>query len=76
MLSEYLQDGRTGKASSKRLCMLLACFSLSISAVVLSVATLYGHDTAGALAAVCVPLAALGGAGYVGGKHVERNAAE
>jgi hypothetical protein len=74
-LREAINDGRTGKASSKRIVMLMGGAALSVSVVVLSVAALFGHPVAGELGAVSVPLAGLAGYSYVNGKQVEANRA-
>lgn len=71
-LREAINDSRTEKASSKRIVMLLAGLAMSISVIVLSVAALLGHPVSGEMAAVCVPLAGLGGYAYVNGKMAER----
>ena len=65
---------RTGQVSSKRIAMLSATFALAVATIILACAAFAGHDVAGALAAVAAPLALLGGASYVGGKHVELGA--
>lgn len=71
-LREAINDSTTGKASSKRVVMLVAGLAMSIAVVVLSVASLFGYAVAGELGAVSVPLAGLAGYGYVNGKQVER----
>lgn len=73
-LREAATDGATGRVSSKRVAMLLATLSMSITEVLLAVAALYGRDVSMALAAVSVPLAGLGGYTYVNGKANELNA--
>ncbi len=73
-LRESISDGKTGKASSKRIAMLAGAVSMSLAVVVLSAASLFGYDVAAALWAVTVPLAGLGGYSYVNGKIAERAA--
>lgn len=73
-LRESISDGKTGKASSKRIAMLAGAVSMSLAVVVLSAASLFGYDVAAALWAVTVPLAGLGGYSYVNGKIAERPA--
>ena len=73
-LREYISDGKTGQASSKRIAMLSGAISMSIAVIVLSVAAWFGYDVAAALWAVTVPLAGLGGYSYVNGKIAERPA--
>ena len=61
-----------GEVSAKRVAMLMATTALSLSVIIISVAGLVvGIDMSGPLTAVAWPLAALGGAAYVGGKRVE-----
>jgi len=67
-LCESLQDGRSGRYSSRRLAMLLATASMSAGLIILCVAQLLGRDAAMAIGAVAVPLAGLGGYSYVNGK--------
>jgi hypothetical protein len=63
-----------GDVSAKRVCMLVATLALAISVIITSIAGIVsGKDVAGALTALAWPLAALGGAAYVGGKAVESN---
>lgn len=73
-LRESISDGKTGKASSKRIAMLAGAASMSLAVIVLSAASLFGYDVAAALWAVTVPLAGLGGYSYVNGKIAERAA--
>jgi len=73
-LREALSDSATQRVSAKRLAMLLATLSMSISEVVLAIAALYGRNVDMALAAVSVPLAGLGGYSYVNGKANEMKA--
>ena len=73
-LREAINDSATGKASSKRIAMLAGAVSMSLAAVVLSAASLFGYDVAAALWAVTVPLAGLGGYSYVNGKIAEKGA--
>lgn len=70
-LREAVSDGRTGKASSKRLAMLIACAALALAVIILAVAAYFGRDVAVALGSVAVPLAGIGGFSYVGGKGAE-----
>ena len=72
LLREAVNDGRTGKASSKRIIALMGAVSLSFATVILAVAAMLGDkDVANALWAVSTPLALLGGVNYVGGKLAE-----
>ncbi|MCG2585524.1 hypothetical protein [Massilia sp. TS11] len=71
-LRESISDGRTGRASSKRVAMLLATLALALAVVILAAAAVFGRDVAAAIAAVAVPLAGIGGGAYVGGKSAER----
>lgn len=75
-LREALSDGQSGRASSKRVAMLLATLSMSIAEVILAIAALYGRQVDVALAAVSVPLAGLGGYSYVNGKAAEQKRTE
>lgn len=75
-LHQALSDSTTERVSAKRVAMLLATLSMSISEVVLAVAALYGRNVDMALAAVSVPLAGLGGYSYVNGKANEMKAKE
>ena len=71
-LREAVNDGRTGKASSKRIIALMGATALSFATVILAVAAMFGgKDVADALWAVSTPLALLGGVNYVGGKLAE-----
>lgn len=70
-LREAISDGTSGRASAKRLAMLIATLALALAVVILSVAGFIGRDIAVALGAVAVPLAGLGGYGYVNGKSAE-----
>ena len=72
-LRETINDSRTGKASSKRVAMLVAVSALGITVVLLGVAALFGYEVAAALGAVAFPLAGLGGYSYVNGKQAEAN---
>jgi len=62
---------KTGQASSKRIALLSGAASMSLAVLVLSSAALFGYDVAGALWAVTIPLAGLGGYSYVNGKMAE-----
>jgi hypothetical protein len=66
-LLEAIKDSKTGAVSSRRLGMLIATIAMSVSVLILAIATLYGHDTSVALAAVSAPLAGLNGYSYVNG---------
>ena len=70
-IRETINDSRTGKASSKRVVMLMAGVAMSVAVVLLAVAAMYGREVAAALGAVCVPLAGMAGYNYVQGKNVE-----
>lgn len=71
-LRETISDGKTGRASSKRVVMLMAGTSFALSVVILSLAACFGMEVAAAISAVAVPLAGLAGYGYVNGKLAER----
>lgn len=71
-LREAINDSHTNKASSKRVTMLAATFSMSIAVVILAISSLLGHEVSSSLGAVCFPLAGLGGYSYVNGKAAER----
>ena len=71
-MREAITDSRSGKASSKRIIMLLGGAAMSVSVVILSVAAVFGHPVAGELGAVSVPLAGLAGYSYVNGKLAEK----
>lgn len=73
-LHEAITDSTTKKSSSKRICMLVACFALALATVALAGAACLGYDTASALTAVSIPLAGLGGYSYTNGKKNELNA--
>jgi len=75
-LRETLSDSSTGRLSSKRVAMMMATSSLSISTIILAVAALMGRQVDVALGAVSVPLAGLGGYSYVNGKATDRAKAE
>jgi hypothetical protein len=66
-LLESIKDSKTGAVSSRRLGMLIATIAMSVSVLILAIATLYGTDTSVALGAVSVPLAGLNGYSYVNG---------
>lgn len=73
LLNEAMQDGRSGRGSSKRVAMLWAAFAMGVSLIILSVAAaLVDRDLSLAIGAVTVPLAGLGGYTYVGGKQAEK----
>lgn len=64
--------GSNGIASSKRVALLMATFSLSVATVLLSVAALMGYSVAAELGAVSLPLAGLGGYSYVNGIQAQK----
>ena len=71
-LREAISDGRTQKASAKRIALLMAALAMSAAVVILALAALLvGRDVAAALGAIAVPLAGLAGYGYVNGKSAE-----
>ena len=72
-LREAISDGRTKKASIKRVALFIAVNALSIAAVILAASAYIGRDVALALGAVAGPLAGLAGYGYVRGKVAEAN---
>lgn len=71
-LAEFFQDGMTGRFSAKRLVLVLGGMSLSYCAIVLVHKVGPGVEVSSELWAVTTPLAAMGGAGYILGKYVER----
>lgn len=71
-LREAISDGRSGRASAKRIALLMAALAMSMAIVILAWAGLIGRDVAAALGAIAVPLAGLGGYAYVGGKTAEK----
>ena len=75
-LRETITDSRTGKASSKRVVMLLAGVAMSAAVVILAVGAMFGHEVSAAMGAVCVPLAGMSGYSYVRGKVAEQGRAE
>ena len=72
LLREAISDSRTGKASTKRIVMLAAGLSMSVSTLALVGAVFLGKDVSGLLVAFGTSLSGLAGAGYVGGKAMER----
>jgi len=50
---EAINDSHTGKASSKRIAMLVAVVSMAAAVDLLAVSSLFGYDVAAALGAVC-----------------------
>jgi len=70
-LKEAATDRFHNCVSSKRVAMLTATFALAFATVGLSFAACLGYDVAGALSAVAIPLAGLGGYSYVNGKATE-----
>lgn len=71
-LRESISDGRSNKASAKRIALLMASLAMSVAIVVLAFAALLvGRDVAAAMGAIAVPLAGLAGYGYVNGKSAE-----
>ena len=71
-LLEAMRDGAHGNASAKRVAIVVGSFALSVSVVLLAVASCFGVATSDALWAVSTSLAALSGASYVGGKVAEK----
>lgn len=75
-LREAVSDGRSGRVSTKRVVMLAAGLSMSISTLALVVAVFIGWDVSGPLVAFGTSLSAMAGAGYVGGKAFEARVTE
>ncbi len=75
-LREAVSDGRSGRVSTKRVVMLAAGLSMSISTLALVVAVFVGWDVSGPLVAFGTSLSAMAGAGYVGGKAFEAKVTE
>lgn len=71
IIAEALQDGRTKRYSAKRLAMLMACLSMSVSLIILALAAYHGRVVDVALSGLAASLAGLGGWTYVGGKSAE-----
>lgn len=71
-LREAISDGRTARASMKRISMLIASVALATSLIILAAAAFVGREVALAMGAVAGPLAGLAGYGYVRGKVAER----
>lgn len=67
------EDSATGNPSVKRVGLLTAIASLSLSAIILAVAAYLGKSVGVEMGAVCTALAGLAGYGYVNGKKVERS---
>lgn len=74
-LREAATDSNTSKVSSKRVCMLTACFTLSLSTLMLTIAACFKVEVSAGLGIVAVPLAGLGGFTYINTKKNELNAA-
>ena len=72
LLTQAMQDNASQRGSSKRIGLLLATTAMSVSLVILAVASLSGHEVSMAMGAVAVPLAGLNGYSYVGGKQAEK----
>ena len=70
-IREAISDSQTGKASMKRVAMLIASIALATSLVILAAAAFVGREVALAMGAVAGPLAGLAGYGYVNGKTAE-----
>lgn len=70
-LREAISDGRSGMASTKRIVMLMAGWSLSVSTLILAVAAYHGKDVNSPLVVFGGALASLAGASYVWAKHIE-----
>lgn len=68
---EAISDGRSGLASTKRIVMLMAGWSLSVSTLILAVAAYNGKDVNSPLVVFGGALASLAGASYVWAKHIE-----
>jgi hypothetical protein len=73
-LRQAVADGQSNKVSTKRIIMLVAGISMSVSTLGLVVAVFFGWDVSGPLVAFGTSLSALAGAGYVGGKAMENKA--
>lgn len=65
LLTQALQENSSGRGSSKRVTLVVASFSMSLSLIILSIAAAMGKDVAAALLAVAGPLGAMSGYGYV-----------
>lgn len=72
----FEDQSKPGHASIKRVVFACAGVSLSVCAIILSIAACYGQPVDVALATVTAPLAGLAGYGYVNGKMVERQNAD
>lgn len=75
-LREAVSDGRSGRVSTKRIVMLAAGISMCIGTLALVAAVFVtDRDLSGPLVVFGGSLSALAGAGYVGGKAMERSKA-
>ena len=71
LVTQALEDGRTGRGSSKRLVSLIATVAMSLAVVILAVAACYGNDVSVAITGVSAALSGLAGYSYVNGKAAE-----
>lgn len=71
LLTQAMQDGRSGRGSSKRVNAVIATIAMSLAVVILAVGACLGKDVSVALIGVSTTLAGLAGANYIGGKHIE-----
>ena len=71
-LREAINDSKTGLASSKRISMLMASTTLSLSTLALTAIVYWRVEVVSVLIAFGTSLAAMAGAGYVIGKGQEQ----
>jgi len=71
-LAGFVEDGMTGKPSSKRWALLLAVMSMCIATLILAAAAYMGRAVGVEITATTTTLATLVGYCYVQGKKVER----
>lgn len=74
-LKEAITDSTTGNVSAKRVALLQASTSLSITILTLAAAAFFkGMDITAPITAAAIPLVGLAGYSYVNGKANELNA--
>ena len=69
---EAMQDGRSGRGSSKRVNTVIATLAMSASIILLAIGGMNGHEVSLAITGVSASLAGMCGYSYVGGKQVEK----
>ena len=71
-LREAINDSKSGLASSKRITMLMAALTLSISTLIQSVMVFWRPEIVPSLTTFGLTLGAMAGSGYVFGKQAEK----